>query len=350
MDWVRGRTLGSGSFATVYLATSAHHHHHHHPHYFPPLFAVKTTYHASTSSSLVNENQILQSLQPSPHIIKSFGFERTVEKGEDCCNMFLEYAHGGTLYDHMKKKHVGGKFPESKVRHYTKSILEGLNHVHVKGFVHCDIKLQNILIFENDVVKIADFGLAKKAGEGEEQSKRCECRGTPMFMSPELFNSNEHEPPADIWALGCAVVEMVTGEPAWDLGPNTNMWALLVRIGMSDEIPKIPPELSERGKDFLRKCFVKDPTKRFTAEMLLKHPFVSGDDTVSMKLLNNEPITISPKSHLDKFPHWVSTVTTVVPSSPSSTSSSLAADRLRQLVTEETLQDWSDSEGWGNVR
>ncbi|KAK7309210.1 hypothetical protein RJT34_05750 [Clitoria ternatea] len=148
-----------------------------------------------------------------------FGHDQTFEGGQNYYNLFLEYAAGGSLADHLKKH--GGLFPEEhSVRRYTRSILEGLKHIHANGYVHCDVKLQNILIFDNDEVKIADFGLAK-----EEEEKKWECRGTPLFMSPESVNENEYESPADIWAFGCAVVEMVTGKPAWDVdnGPNRNM-------------------------------------------------------------------------------------------------------------------------------
>ncbi|XP_047177243.1 mitogen-activated protein kinase kinase kinase 20-like [Vigna umbellata] len=91
--------------------------------------------------------------------------------------------------------------------------MEGLKHIHEQGFVHCDVKLQNVLVFDGEV-KIANYELAKE--KGEKQGK-CEFRGTPLFMSSESVNDNEYEPPADIWALGCAVMEMVTGKPAWDV-------------------------------------------------------------------------------------------------------------------------------------
>lgn len=135
------------------------------------------------------------------------------------------------------------------------------------------MKPQNILVFDNGVVKIADLGLAKRRGE---INREYVCRGTPMYMSPESLTDNVYESPVDIWALGCTIVEMITGEHAWYVGSCENTWTLMNRIGIGEELPKIPQELSQQGKDFLGKCLVKDPNKRWTAHMLLNHPFIKN--------------------------------------------------------------------------
>ncbi|XP_012574483.1 mitogen-activated protein kinase kinase kinase 20-like [Cicer arietinum] len=268
MNWVRGPSLGSGTFATVDLAI-----HTQHSVNFPSLTAVKSAY-AYNSYYLLNEKHILDRLGSSPFIVKCFGHDQTLENGVKFYNIFLEYAAGGTLSDQLKNH--GGKFPETLVRRYTKSIVKGLKHIHENGFVHCDLKLQNILVFDDDNIKISDFGLSK--AKGLKLCENWECRGTPMFMSPESVNDNVYESPTDIWALGCTVVEMVTGKSAWNVGDNDNIWSLFVRIGIGEELPLIPNELSDEGKDFLEKCFVKDHLKRWNAEMLLKHPFIFEDD------------------------------------------------------------------------
>ncbi|KAL5181511.1 Mitogen-activated protein kinase kinase kinase 17 [Glycine soja] len=346
MIWVRGDSLGTGSFATVNIAiptnTSIH---------FPSPTAVKSS-DVHSSSMLKNEKEILDCLGASPYVIKCFGHDHTVENGEEYYNIFLEYAAGGSLADQVKRH--GGRLPESYVRRCTRSIVEGLKHIHDNGYVHCDVKLQNILVFENGDVKIADFGLAKEKGE---KQGTFECRGTPLFMSPESVNDNEYESPADIWALGCAVVEMLTGKPAWDVR-GSNIWSLLIRIGVGEELPKIPEELSEEGKDFLLKCFVKDPMKRWSAEMLLHHPFVNNE-TVSFHKVN-EPLPLpspSPRTHFD-LTYWASTVTTWLPSSPDSDewrmaefgSSCSPENRFRRLLTDQTPANWSESDGWTSVR
>ncbi|XP_061336703.1 mitogen-activated protein kinase kinase kinase 20-like [Gastrolobium bilobum] len=348
MDWVRGNPVGRGSFGTVNLALPGKN-----STQFPAATVVKSSQ-VLNSFSIRNEKQVLDRLGSCSRIIRCFGDDYTFEDGDEYYNLFLEYAAGGTLADQINFH--GGRIPEPLVRRYTRSIVEGLTHIHQNGFVHCDIKLPNILVFDDGEIKIADFGLAKEAGE--KQSEGFECRGTPLFMSPESVNDGEHESPADIWALGCAMVEMVTGKPAWNMQKGSSMCSLLFRIGMGEELPEIPEELSQEGKDFLGKCFVKDPSKRWTAEMLLKHPFVADDDdTVSLKHFNE-----SPRTNFD-FPDWVSIVAASVPSSPESEeapqwefdSSRLSIfcsplDRIRQLVTVQGPENWSEADSWISVR
>ena len=91
-------------------------------------------------------------------------------------------------------------------------------------------------------------------------------------MSPESVALGEIEAPLDIWSLGCTVIEMITGKHVWNC---TGLEDLMFQIVFGKEPPKIPETMSEHGKDFLRKCFVRDPRKRWTAEMLLNHPFIS---------------------------------------------------------------------------
>ncbi|XP_022149480.1 mitogen-activated protein kinase kinase kinase 18-like [Momordica charantia] len=345
LEWVRGEELGRGNFATINLAIPTKGFDQ-----FPPLMAVKSSVAASSVSvSLKNEKQILDRIGNCPQIVSCFGDGFTIERdGEKYYNVLLEYANGGSLADSVKIH--GGGLPEFDVRRYTAAILRGLRHVHGNGFVHCDLKLANVLNFGNGDVKIADFGLAKVAGKktAAETEQRFEWRGTPMSMSPETVTGGEYEPPCDIWALGCAVVEMVAGKPAWNVRPETDIFGLMMRIGVGDEVPELPENLSDEGRDFLRRCFVKDPRKRWTAEMLLNHPFVAG---ITVTLKEAEPPMESPTGPFD-FPESLPTCSDQ-PSDDSyfcsSTVSPETMSRLRRLVTEKPL-DWSVSDSWVTVR
>ncbi|KAG5535611.1 hypothetical protein RHGRI_023390 [Rhododendron griersonianum] len=349
MEWVRGEVVGRGSFGTVNLAIPRKQ-----STGFPQFMAVKSCG-SSHSASLMTEKSILDELGGCPQIIRCFGSDFSIENGEKLYNLLLEYASGGNLAEKIKNPGCRS-LPESEVRRYTKSVLRGLQHIHKNGFVHCDIKLQNILLCSgnrNDVAKIADFGLAKKAGE-EKEKVQFEVRGTPLYMAPETVSAGEIEPPADVWGLGCLVAEMVAGAPAWQCSPSDDVCKLLMRIGVGDEIPEIPGDFSEEGKDFLGKCFLKDPTKRWTAEMLLNHPFVvDQDDTVPLDDTCEASTTGSPTGPFD-FPDWESPCSITSLPSPdkswgSNRLSSTSAERLRRLVTERR-PDWSVLDSWVTVR
>ncbi|OMO56648.1 hypothetical protein CCACVL1_26386 [Corchorus capsularis] len=201
---------------------------------------------------------------------------------------------------------------------------------------------------------------------GDEEQRKMEIRGTPLNLAPESVNNNEYDSPVDIWALGCAIVEMFTGKPAWNFKPGSNVAALLIKIGVSDESPVIPTELSDEGKDFLGKCFVKDPNNRWTADMLLDHPFMFGsnyDDEEEEEASTSpdcsfEDASVSPRCPFD-FPDWVSTQSTISSQStfqensrlvsPFSSYISSGLDRIRQLDCDQA-PNWSFSGSWMTVR
>ncbi|KAF4380817.1 mitogen-activated protein kinase kinase kinase 20-like [Cannabis sativa] len=346
--WVRGEEIGHGSFATISKTK---------PRKGSPLMAIKSSK-ACGFQTLENEKRVLDKIGACSQIIKCYGENHSVENGVNYHNLLLEFASGGSLSDQIKIN--GGRLPEPEIRRHARSILKGLSFIHSKGFVHCDIKLQNILMFDNGNVKIADFGLAKETSSSLE-TEQLTVRGTPLNLAPESVNFNEYESPSDIWALGCAVVEMVTGNPVWNYKQEPNIWALLLRIG-GDEVPEIPEELSEEGKDFLSKCLIKDSKKRWTAEMLLNHTFVSDikDDDESDNTVVSEEF--SPRCPLD-FSNWDSSPQPNSPefslelfnvfefSSSSSSSNCLISpeNRLRQLVSGDSA-NWSFSESWVTVR
>ncbi|KAA8524971.1 hypothetical protein F0562_011391 [Nyssa sinensis] len=271
-QWLRG------SYGSVYLARTR----------IPnsrllPLIAIKSAVFLKSSSLQKEREILLEILRGCPEIICCYGHQVTIENGQLLYNLLLEFAPGGTLADLIKNKNCGGMLPESDVRRYTHMILKGLSYMHEKGYVHCDIKPSNILVFpadhqEQDGVnrlKIADFGRAKRSGAGDfyVDGRLRNFRGTALYSSPESVACGLHEAPMDIWSLGCVIVEMVTGKPAWSY---RDMHHLLCGIGFGgdDDLPKIPEGMSTNGKDFVIRCLVREPNERWTAKMLLNHPFI----------------------------------------------------------------------------
>ncbi|KAH7516086.1 hypothetical protein FEM48_Zijuj10G0097500 [Ziziphus jujuba var. spinosa] len=276
-SWVRGSMIGKGGFGSVFLAynnkpTSSFKD-------FPPVMAVKSV-EATSCSELVKEKILLQIVKDSPFIIRFYGEDVTVGyKGKIIINLFLEYASGGSLMDLIEKSKAseGVGLVESQVKKITESILKGIKRIHEAGYVHCDLKPQNILLVPQEnssatpfVAKIADFGLAK-AAQGLTRSS--EVKGTLMYLPPEAVNFGIQDQPSDVWALGCIVLCMLTGKIyPWDLKSWEGNRELKQKI--SEDCPEIPNGLSKKAKDFLKQCFMRSPYDRPTADMLLGHPFI----------------------------------------------------------------------------
>ncbi|KAI3708580.1 hypothetical protein L2E82_37850 [Cichorium intybus] len=328
MNWKRGPVIGRGSYATVSVATTS----------TGDLYAVKST-ELSTSEFLQKEQHILSQLS-SKYIIKYMAFDVDYDDNKPMYNLFMEYASGGTISDFIKKQ--GGSLDESMIRSYTHQILLGLDHLHCNNFVHCDIKCQNLLVCQ-DGIKIGDLGCAKVVGNNGATTSQVS--GTPVFMAPEVARGEEQGLPADVWALGCSVIEMATGSNPW---PEMNdPVSALYRIGYSGDIPEFPKWLTEDGKDFLAKCLKTNAKERWTVKKLLQHPFVCNS--------NSGPETRrSPTSTLDQS-FWESL--SVPEPSPEPTqmdnfSGESPAERIRQLVeaTLLCLPNWDDEEDWITIR
>ncbi|XP_015068181.1 mitogen-activated protein kinase kinase kinase 17-like [Solanum pennellii] len=275
--WYRGAMVGKGSFGCVYLATLKN------PKlnysYFPPVMAVKSA-EVSVSGSIQKEKEVLNNIKGCPYIIRCYGDETTTgQNGAMVYNLLLEYGSGGTLAERINKSGLS----EFEVRNHTRSMLRGLLCIHTNGYVHCDMKPENVLLVPNSSkgstefkVKIGDLGLAKRENQSKKRRLEPYWRGTPMYLSPEAVADNVQDCPADIWALGCIVLEMLTGKPPWDRDDDMDAEDVLKKIGGGKELPKIPGNLSKDAKDFLKGCFVRNPRYRWTAEMLLNHAFVDG--------------------------------------------------------------------------
>jgi mitogen-activated protein kinase kinase kinase len=153
---------------------------------------------------------------------------------EQYFNIFLEYVPGGSVAALLRNY---GAFEEPLVRNFVRQILEGLNYVHERGIVHRDIKGANVLVDNKGGIKISDFGISKKLEDSasyETHSSahgltedvlsdlmpgnrlhRPSLQGSVYWMAPEVVKQVAYTKKADIWSVGCLIVEMLTGEHPW---------------------------------------------------------------------------------------------------------------------------------------
>ena len=137
------------------------------------------------------------------------------------------------------------------------------------------------MLDHDGIIKFVDFGAAKViARQGNTRGvantgRQNSMTGTPMYMSPEVIKgqTNGRLGAADIWSLGCVVLEMATGRRPW--ASLDNEWAIMFNIANAN-MPQLPAsdQLSEPGIDFLKRCFDRDPARRASAAELLQHEWI----------------------------------------------------------------------------
>ncbi|PUZ75311.1 hypothetical protein GQ55_1G149900 [Panicum hallii var. hallii] len=336
-EWQRGPVIGRGASATVSIATDRR---------TGDVFAVKSV--EIAGAGVLEREQSLLSALSSPYVVSCLGADVSVAadgSGRMCYDLFLEYAPGGSLADEIKR--CGGRCEEAVIRSRAADILRGLAYVHGAGVTHCDVKGRNVLLGADGRAMLADFGCARwmadEDGNAGIGTGGTIVRGTPMFMSPEAARGEMQGAAADIWALGCTVIEMASGGAPWQQR-FADPVAALHHVAHSGDVPQPPAWLSDEAKDFLSRCLIRDPAKRWTAEQLLQHPFAASSsapmDPAAAKASPIE-LRVSPKSVLDQA-FWED--------SDSDTTGALRpADRVRALAYD-AAADWTWSgEHWITV-
>ncbi|KAJ8572907.1 hypothetical protein K7X08_009418 [Anisodus acutangulus] len=266
--WRKGEMIGCGAFGQVYMGMNLD---------SGELLAVKQVMIAANSASkekaqshvkeLEKEVKLLKNLS-HPHIVRYLGIVRE----EDTLNILLEFVPGGSISSLFGKF---GSFPEPVIRTYTKQLLLGLDYLHKNGIMG-----DNVLVDNKGCIKLADFGASKKVVELATISGAKSMKGTPYWMAPEVIRQTGHSFSADIWSVGCTVIEMTTGKPPWS--QQYQEVAALFYIGTTKAHPLIPEHVSVEAKDFMLKCLQKEPEFRPSASELLQHPFVTGEAQLSL--------------------------------------------------------------------
>lgn len=266
--WRKGELIGAGAYGRVHMGMNLE---------SGELIAVKQVLIASNSMTKEKAQEQVRELEQEvanlrglshPNIVRYLG----TAKEEGALNIFLEFVPGGSIATMLQKF---GCFNEKIIRVFTRQLMLGLEYLHANGIMHRDIKGANILMTSDGCIKLADFGASKKLADLQATMSEGykSMKGTPYWMAPEVIKQTGHGRQADIWSVGCTVIEMATGKPPWS--QFQSQVSALFHIAQAKGPPPIPENLSPAAKEFLLLCFRRDPKMRPSARALLEHPFLT---------------------------------------------------------------------------
>jgi len=193
-----------------------------------------------------------------PHIAKKLSSFEDADK----FLIVIEFIKGSDL---QKMVTQVGALSENSTRKYFHQIVSTIHYLHERGYVHRDIKMENVMIDENDNAKIIDFGTANRTSQGSLNQTYC---GTQSYAAPELLRGERYSGPAvDVWSLGILLYVMLTGGqfPFQTLGEI-----------MTGKVHKEPSNVSEDCLDLLHQILEVDQNKRIQMVDLLHHPWLQN--------------------------------------------------------------------------
>ncbi|KAI0788765.1 kinase-like domain-containing protein [Abortiporus biennis] len=236
-------------------------------------------------TSAVNESLALQKLHGQKHVLQLRGAY------QDADNFYLltDFYPGRDL-EGMLSYQEDGVFGFEAVQFYLADMLLGLKAIHDHAIFHGDIKIKNILVGANGHAVIADFGLTHifQGGKGPAQRSVDEHiheieGGTIENFAPEVLETVAEIPgesygyPADIWALGLVVYELLVGKhPFWDI-PDNMLYRHVTETGIQFKVEDVQElDLNFQSVDFVGNACHRDQYERHTAEQLMRTAMFDG--------------------------------------------------------------------------
>ncbi|XP_073301769.1 cyclin-dependent kinase F-4-like isoform X2 [Primulina huaijiensis] len=302
------REVGSGTFGTVWRALSKQ------SAEVVAIKKMKKKYYSWEECISLREVKSLRKMSHS-NIVKL----KEVIRENDILYFVFEYMECN-LYQLMKDR--GKLFSETEVKNWCFQVFQGLAYMHQRGYFHRDLKPENLLV-SKDVIKIADFGLAREINS---QPPFTEYVSTRWYRAPEvLLQSPTYGPPVDMWAMGAIMAELCTLRPLFPgsseadeiykicsvIGsPTINEWPEGIELAnaISYQFPLVAgvhlaaliPGVGEDVINLITSLCSWDPCKRPTALKALQHPFFQSCFYVPPSLRAKATIARTPPSDVQR--------------------------------------------------
>lgn len=189
-------------------------------------------------------------------------------------HIVMDLVEGGTLKDNVQEN--GSRVSESQAAPIIWQILEACAHFHKHGYVHRDLKLENVLCEEpgidNAKVKVADFGFVNFVDDPRHACLRS-MLGTPVYIAPEIARGVQYGAAADMYAMGVMLYRMLSGWYPFDGEDEENTLKLAVD-GKLEWRSSLWSDVSEDCKEFVKTLLSTNASLRYTAEEALQHPWL----------------------------------------------------------------------------
>ena len=259
-DYIISSDLGIGSYAEVKLGIHKK---------TKKKYAIKIY-----DKNLIDDEEKKNTIKNEIFILRQLNNENeNIMKLYDVINtnkylyLILEYINGISLLEFLQKRRKR-RIEENLCKNIFHQIVKAILYCQNKHICHRDIKLENILIIKDNIIKLIDFGFAVKCSKNEYQEFYC---GTLYYMPPEIVNKQKYIPfYSDIWSLGVLLYAMLFGRFPFKSNKEEKLFELI------NEGKLIFPnniEVSDEAKILLNKIIVLKPSKRLSLEEILNDPW-----------------------------------------------------------------------------
>ena len=256
------RKIGKGGMATVFLATQES---------FERKVALKIIADSAFggrqhAEQFMQEARIVGSFS-HPHIVPVYDVGRI----EQFHYMAMDYLQGGDLISWIRS----GLQPE-ECEQIIIQVARALHFAHGKGYIHRDVKPENILFREDNSAVLTDFGIAQPLRTANVEGQRL-ILGTPSYMSPEQIQGKTIDSRTDLYALGIMFYQMLTRELPYRAADIKSLALMHIKA----DLPKLPFAL-KRYQPILDKLLAKDPARRFDSALAFIKALENCRDGVDM--------------------------------------------------------------------
>ncbi|XP_057550126.1 phosphoenolpyruvate carboxylase kinase 1-like [Amaranthus tricolor] len=217
---------------------------------------------------LDKEPKILQILSPHPNILQI----HDIFDSDNHLLIVTDLCKETTLYDRIISS---APFSERDACSLFTQIIDALAHCHRNYICHRDVKPENILFDSRNRVKLCDFGSAELFGGVEGRELMNGIVGTPYYVAPEVLAGREYNEKIDVWSAGVILYIMLGGVPPFYGETVEETFGAVLRANLRFPT-KIFRSISAEAKDLLRKMLCKDVSRRYSAEQVLRHPWVTN--------------------------------------------------------------------------